>query len=116
MWATTAESSTNIMSLVRTSRACVLALRRARLKSLPSDSFCCCVECKFLQQAKENAKYRWSKDASLFDAAADFEWLRGAAIELHYSLRVSVERLDHDLTFGWATNVWENLKETVSAD
>ena len=34
----------------------------------------------FYQQAKEKAKERWSKDAALFDAAADFEWLRGAAM------------------------------------
>ena len=33
----TAASSANIMSLVRTLRTIVLALRRARLKSLPSD-------------------------------------------------------------------------------
>ena len=26
-----------------------------------------------------------ARDAALFDAAADFEWLRGAAIELHCS-------------------------------
>ena len=57
----------------------------------------------FWQQAKENAKERWSKDAALFDAAADFEWLRGAVIELHCSLRVSVEGLDHALQFGSAT-------------
>ena len=35
--------------------------------------------------AKENPRERWSKDAALFDTAEDFEWLRGAAIELHCS-------------------------------
>ena len=33
------------------------------------------------------------------------------AIELHCSLRVGVERLDHALRFGWATDLWENLKD-----
>ena len=37
VWATTAASSANSMSLMRTSRNFVLALRRARLKNLPSD-------------------------------------------------------------------------------
>ena len=64
----------------------------------------------FLQQAKEIPNERWSKDAALVDAAADSNWLRGAAIELHCSLRVSVERLDHAIQFGWETDVWENLK------
>ena len=40
----------------------------------------------------------------------------GAAVELNCSLRVSVERHDHALQFGWATDLWENLKEAVSAD
>ena len=66
-----------------------------------------------LQEAKENPKERWSKDAALFDAAADFEWLRGAAIELPCSIRVSVERLCHALQFGWATDPWENLKDRL---
>ena len=52
----------------------------------------------------------------MFDAAADFEWLRGAAIELNCSLRVSVEGLVHALQFGWAIDLWENLKDDVSAD
>ena len=39
-----------------------------------------------------------------------------AAIELHCSLRVSVERVNHALQFGWATDHWENVKEAVSAD
>ena len=65
---------------------------------------------------KKIAKERWSKDAALFDASADFEWLREAAVELHCSLRVSVECLDHALQFGWATDLWENLKEAASAD
>ena len=46
---------------------------------------------------QENPKERLSKDAALFDATADFEWLRRAAIELHGALRVRVERLDHAL-------------------
>ena len=57
-----------------------------------------------------------SKDALLFDATADLLWLRGAAIELHCYIRVSVERLDHALQFLWATVLWENLKEAVSAE
>ena len=53
----------------------------------------------------------------MFDDAADFKWLRGAAVELHCcSLRVSVERLDHAMQFGWATDLWENLKCAVFAD
>ena len=44
-------------------------------------------------------------------AAADVERLRGAAFELHCSLRVSVDILDHDLQFGWATYLLENIKE-----
>ena len=62
----------------------------------------------FKQQAKENPKECRSQDAALFDATADFEWLRGAAIELHCTLRVSVERLDRAQPFGWATDLWEN--------
>ena len=27
-----------------------------------------------------------------------------------------MERLDHALLFGWATDLWENLKDAVSAD
>ena len=27
-----------------------------------------------------------------------------------------MERLDHALQFGWATDLWENLKDAVSAD
>ena len=27
-----------------------------------------------------------------------------------------MERLDHALQFGWAADLWENLKEAVSAD
>ena len=27
-----------------------------------------------------------------------------------------MERLDHALQFGWATDHWENLEEAVSAD
>ena len=50
-----------------------------------------------LVTAKESPKEHWSKDAALFDATAVFEWLREAAIELHCSLRVSMERLDHAL-------------------
>ena len=52
MWVATAASSANSMSRVRTLRTFVLALRRARLKSLPSDrvrmvdSFCCCNRAK----------------------------------------------------------------------
>ena len=45
-----------------------------------------------------------------------YEWFREAAIELHCSLRVSMERLDHALQFGWATDLWEKHKEAVSAD
>ena len=37
MWVATAASSANSTSLIRTSRTFVLALRRARLKSLPSE-------------------------------------------------------------------------------
>ena len=37
VWVATAASSANSMSLMRTLRTFVLALRRARLKSLPSD-------------------------------------------------------------------------------
>ena len=50
---------------------------------------------------------------ALFDATADFEWLREAAIELHCSIRVSMEILDHALQFGWATDLWGNLKPGV---
>ena len=65
---------------------------------------------------QETPKEHWSKDASLFDATADFECIREAAIDLHCSLLVSMERLDHALQFGWATDLCENLKEAVSAD
>ena len=37
MWVATAASSANSMSLMRTLRTIILALRRARLRSLPSD-------------------------------------------------------------------------------
>ena len=66
--------------------------------------------------ANESPKEHWSKDAALFDATADFEWLREAAIELHCSLRVSMDILDHALQFGRATDLWGNLKQAVSAD
>ena len=87
-WVATAASSANSMSLMRSLRTFVLALRRARLKSLLSDR---------VRQAKESPKKHWNKDSVLFDATVDFECLREAAIELHCSLRVSMERLDHAL-------------------
>ena len=37
VWSATSKSSANIMSLMRTLRTFVLALRRARLETLPSD-------------------------------------------------------------------------------
>ena len=52
----------------------------------------------------------------IFDDSGDFEWLRGAAVELHCSFRVSLERLDHTLQFEWATDLWENIKQAVSTD
>ena len=66
-----------------------------------------------LATGQTNVKERWIKDAALFDAAADFEWLRGAAIALHCSRRVSVEGLDHAMQFGWAIDLWENLKSRL---
>ena len=45
-----------------------------------------------------------SKGNSLFDAVADIEWLRGAAIELHFSVHVNEEGLGHALQFMLATD------------
>ena len=61
---------------------------------------------------KENC----SENAALFDAAADVEWLRGAAFELHYSVNANVEGFSHALQFMSATELWENLKEAISTD
>ena len=120
MWATTAVSSANSMTLMRTSRTFVLALKRARLKSLPSEGyegrFLLSKACSSNTNRPKKIPDRWSKDAALFDSAADFEWLRGAVIEQHCSLRVSVEGFDHALKFGWATDNWENLMKAVSAE
>ena len=63
-----------------------------------------------LRHVKESHKEHWSNDAALFHATADFECLREAAIDLHCSLRVSMESLDHALQFGWATDLWRTLK------
>ena len=115
-------------------RAC--HLRRARLKSLPSETgeveepaiwdgrgWRAChlsrYEGRFLLLLCQRfvlAPGQRNSQRALFVATADFEWLRGPAIELHCSLRVSVERVDHELQFGWATDHWENVKEAVSAD
>ena len=70
----------------------------------------------FSNRTKKTTKERWSKDAALFDATADFEWLWGAAVELHCSLYVSVEILNNALQFGWTTVLWENLKKDIAAD
>ena len=48
----------------------------------------------FQKQGKEDSKKDWGKYAALFDAAADVEWLRGAAVELHSPLHVGVEGLN----------------------
>uniref|UniRef100_A0A3Q1F2X0 Matrin-type domain-containing protein n=1 Tax=Acanthochromis polyacanthus TaxID=80966 RepID=A0A3Q1F2X0_9TELE len=38
------------------------------------------------KQGKEDSKNVWGKYAALFDATADVEWLRGAAVKLHSTL------------------------------
>ena len=89
MWVATAASSANSTSLMRTSRTFVMALRRARLKSLPSERVrryipSVVVSNAFFSNRLEKIPECWSMDAAaLFYIAADFEWLRGAAIELH---------------------------------
>ena len=77
---------------------------------------CCCVEGIFQQQRNETFKERDSEKEDLFDAAADVEWLRGAATELRYSIHATVEGLGHSLQFMLATDLWENLIEAISAD
>ena len=54
-----------------------------------------CVLCVmiFQQQRKERSK----ENAALFDAAADVEWLRRTATELHYFVHAIVEGLRHAL-------------------
>ena len=47
----------------------------------------------FQQQRKERSK----ENAVLLDAAADVEWLRWAATELHYSVHAIVQGLSHAL-------------------
>ena len=87
MWVATAASSANSMSLVRTLR---LSFETGELKSLHLTGFLSVVSnACFRNRPKKIPKERWSKDATLFDAAADFKWLRGAVIELHCSLQVS---------------------------
>ena len=57
-----------------------------------------------------------TKDAALFDTAADVKWLSRAAIELHLLGR-AVEGVNHDLKFLWATDLrvplWPH-KETMA--
>ena len=47
---------------------------------------------------------------------AEFEGLRGAAIELHSTLHVAVEGLLQALQLGWAANLWQDFEEAISAD
>ena len=122
MWVATAASSANSMYLMRSLRTFVLALRRARLKSLSSErvrkqipSVVVSKIC-FSNRPKKVPKRIGARTQPFFDETADFECLREAVIDLHCSLRVNMERLDHALQFGWATDLWENLKEAVSAD
>ena len=70
----------------------------------------------FQQQSKELTKEHYSENSALFDAAADVERIRGAAKQLHYSVHISVGGLSHSLQFMLATGLWENIKQTVSAD
>ena len=110
VWVANAASSANSIPLTRTLRTFVLVLSLARLKEHAMwsgtnvDSFYFYFEGRFLQQSKDNPKERCSKEATLFDAAANFEWLRWAAVELHCSFRVSVERLDRSCTAVWVGN------------
>ena len=46
------------------------------------------------KQGKKYSKEGWGKHAALFEAAADVEWLRGAAVELYKPLHVGVEGLN----------------------
>ena len=44
----------------------------------------------FISRAKKTFKEHFSENADFFDAAADVEWLQGAATDLHYSVHASV--------------------------
>ena len=68
------------------------------------------------KHSEEDPKESGNEDAALFDPAADVEGLRGAAIKLHSPLHVAVEGLDQALQRGWATNLWQDFEETLSAD
>jgi len=52
----------------------------------------------------------------MFETTADFEWPRGAALKLHCAFHVGVERFYHPLQSWWTADLWENLKQAVSAD
>ena len=49
-----------------------------------------CTECVLQRQSEEDPEENGSKDAALFDPAADVERSRGAAVELHSPLHVAV--------------------------
>ena len=52
----------------------------------------------------------------MFDAAVNFDWLRGTAVELHCSLRVSVEGLNHALQFGRTAVQIKRLSDINASD
>ena len=90
MLVATAASSANSMSLMRTLRTFVLALRRERWKNLPPEmvrmyiiyvvvSKACFSGPRFNNRLNKIPK-SVGADAALFDATADFEWLQGDAV------------------------------------
>ena len=70
----------------------------------------------FQEQWEENPKECGREDAALFDTTADDECPREAAVELHCALHVGVEGICHVLQSWWAADLWDNLKQAVSAD
>ena len=109
--------------LVRTSHTLVLALRRARLKSPPSDlvgkyiASVALPKACFRTRAKKIRKSVGAKtQLVLFDTTANVKGLGGTSVELHCPLHVAVEGLDQVLQLWWAADPLKHLEQPVSAN
>lgn len=68
------------------------------------------------KQSGEDPEESGSEYIALFDPTADVEEFRGAAIELHSPLHVTVEGLNQALQVGWAANLGQDSEEAFSTD
>ena len=120
-WVATAASSANSMSLMRSLRTLVLAPRRRRRRACHLSGhegrflLLLCLRHVFINRPHKVPK---SIGARTQPCLTSLRISNGSEkLPLNCTvLRVSMERLDHALQFGWATDLWENLKEGVSAD